>query len=92
MQRKTINRRTLIDPESLAGRLRAVRIDRGLTQLELGKAALSNQAVIQKIENGRSLLPRIVFRLSVVLDVNPAWLLFGDAFASKEYPAGARRD
>ena len=37
----------------------------------------SNQAAIQKIENGRSLRPRNIVKLAQMLQVSPAWLMFG---------------
>ena len=39
--------------------------------------ANTNQTVIQKIENGRSLRPRCILDLARALDVDPAWLMFG---------------
>ena len=41
-------------------RLRETRKKRELTQQKLGDLAGTNQAVIQKIENGKSINPRIV--------------------------------
>ena len=53
----------------------------GITQAKLGELAGTNQAVIQKIENGWTLRPRMVDGLALALDVNPAWLQWGDRFA-----------
>jgi len=50
----------------------------GWTQEQLAVQAGTNQAVIQKIENGKSLRPRKIDEIASVLDVNPAWLMFGD--------------
>ena len=66
---------------SIGARLRDARISKGFTQEELGKLAGTSQAVIQKIENGRVWHPRIVVELAVALDVNPAWLQWGEPFA-----------
>ncbi len=46
------------------------------------RTAGTNQAVIQKIENGKSLRPRKIDQIAAVLDVNPAWLMFGDELAA----------
>ena len=62
-------------------RLRETRKNRELTQQELADLAGTNQAVIQKIENGKSKSPRIVENLALVLEVNPAWLQWGQPYA-----------
>ena len=64
-------------PEHIGVRLRTTRRDKGFTQDQLAKEAGTNQAVIQKIENGKSLRPRILEELARALDVKPAWLMFG---------------
>ena len=56
------------------------------TQDQLAKEAGTNQAVIQKIENGKSLRPRQIMRIAEVLNVNPAWLQFGEPWADKGRP------
>lgn len=63
---------------TLGERLRYRRRQMGWTQEELAIRAGTNQAVIQKIENGKSLRPRKIDGIAAVLEVNPAWLLFGD--------------
>ena len=62
-------------------RLRETRKKRELTQQTLGYLAGTNQAVIQKIENGKSINPRMVENLALVLEVNPAWLQWGTPYA-----------
>ena len=69
-------------PETLGQRLRALRRRKGWTQEKLAVQAGTNQAVIQKIENGKSLRPRKIDEIAAVLDVNPAWLMFGDEKAT----------
>ncbi len=64
--------------DTLGSRLRRKRRERGWTQEELALRAGTNQAVIQKIENGKSLRPRKIDEIAQVLDVNPAWLVFGE--------------
>ena len=73
-------------PEHIGVRLRAARRDKGLTQEQLARDAGTNQAVIQKIENGKSLRPRQIMQIAEVLDVNPAWLQFGEPWANRERP------
>ncbi len=69
--------------ENVGSRLRMVRREKKLTQAKLGEIAGTNQAVLQKIENGKSLRPRIIMELAEVLDINPAWLQFGEPYAMR---------
>ena len=73
-------------PEYIGERLRLVRRERGLTQAQLGESSGTNQAVIQKIENGNSLRPRQIMKIAEVLEINPAWLQFGDPWADRSLP------
>ena len=66
----------------IAIRLQQMRKKRGLTQAKLGELSGTNQAVIQKIENGKSRSPRVIEDLAFALDVNPAWLQWGERFAN----------
>ena len=68
--------------DSLGSRLRRKRREKGWTQEQLAIKAGTNQAVIQKIENGKSLRPRKIDEIAKVLEVNPAWLMFGDRSAN----------
>ena len=63
--------------ETLGERLRRMRKERGWTQEQLAVQADTSQAVIQKIENGKSLRPRKIDIIARVLEVDPAWLMFG---------------
>ena len=65
------------DTTTLAGRLRKRRREFGWTQVQLAEEVGTSQAVIQKIENGKSLRPRILEDLAKALDVSPSWLMFG---------------
>lgn len=71
--------------ERIGERVREARKTRGITQETLGHLAGTNQAVIQKIENGKSRNPRIVEGLAVALEVNPAWLQWGEPYALKSF-------
>lgn len=67
---------------TLGERLRYRRRQMGWTQEQLAVQAGTNQAVIQKIENGKSLRPRKIDEIASVLEVNPAWLMFGEEKAT----------
>lgn len=66
----------------IGARVCEIRKERKLTQQELGELAGTNQSVIQKIESGKSKNPRIVEGLALALEVNPAWLQWGQPYAS----------
>ena len=68
---------------SLGERLRCRRREKGWTQDQLASHAGTNQAVIQKIENGRSLRPRKINEIASALDVTPSWLMFGNESENK---------
>ncbi len=70
-------------PEHIGIRLRTSRREHGFTQDQLAREAGTNQAVIQKIENGRSMRPRQIMRIAEVLEINPAWLQFGEPWAER---------
>jgi transcriptional regulator with XRE-family HTH domain len=66
------------DSESLGERLRGRRRELGMTQEQLAERADTTQAVIQKIENGKSLRPRKIDQIAGALGVKAAWLMFGN--------------
>ena len=74
---------------TLGERLRYRRRQMGWTQEQLAVQAGTNQAVIQKIENGKSLRPRKINEIAAVLGVNPAWLMFGEE-AESSLPDAAK--
>ena len=63
---------------SLGERLRFRRRELGLTQDELALLSGTNQAVIQKIKNGKSLRPSKLDVIADALNITAAWLLYGD--------------
>ncbi len=65
------------DLSTLGGRLRKRRRELGWTQTYLAEQVGTSQAVIQKIENGKSLRPRILEPIAEALGVRPSWLMFG---------------
>ncbi|MCP3870998.1 MAG: helix-turn-helix transcriptional regulator [Gammaproteobacteria bacterium] len=76
---------SMINPQNLGTlgqRMRYMRLEKSWTQEQLAAKAGTNQAVIQKIENGKSLRPRKIDTIAAVLEVSPAWLMFGDESAS----------
>ncbi len=75
----TIHNLNHMNTDTLGARVRNRRLTKGWTQEQLARRAGTNQAVIQKIENGKSLRPRKIDDIANVLEVNPAWLMFGDA-------------
>ncbi len=62
---------------TLAMRLRHSRQFKGWSQQGLANQAGTSQAVIQKIENSKSLRPRNIVAIAEALEVEPAWLMFG---------------
>jgi transcriptional regulator with XRE-family HTH domain len=67
-------------PETLGQRLRRTRTQRVMTQAELAQAAgiaiiTANRLENDAIENPR---PATVRKLAHVLNIDPAWLLFGE--------------
>ncbi len=64
-------------------RIRDSRQARGLTQIQLAALAETNQAVVQKIENGKSVQPRNIEHLALALGVNPAWLQWGEPYVDR---------
>ena len=78
----TIHNLNHMNTDTLGARVRNRRLSKGWTQEQLARRAGTNQAVIQKIENGKSLRPRKIDDIANVLEVNPAWLMFGDEKAT----------
>ena len=67
----------LASASTLATRLRHARKIRSWSQQTLATRVGTSQAVIQKIENGRSLRPRKIVAIAGALEVQPSWLMFG---------------
>ena len=73
--------------EHIGKRLRSVRIQKNLTLEQLGLLVGTTYQTIQRIENGTALSPKDIMAIAETLDVNPAWLQFGEPYASREWPA-----
>jgi transcriptional regulator with XRE-family HTH domain len=69
--------RDRVDSDSLGARLTKSRLRRGWTQHELARNVGTSQAVVQRIETGKCRHPRNIDRIADVLEVSPAWLMFG---------------
>ena len=69
--------RERVDSDSLGARLTRTRIRKGWTQHELARNVGTSQAVVQRIETGKCRHPRNIDRLAIVLEVSPAWLMYG---------------
>ena len=74
--------------EHIGARLLKARLEEHLTQELLAELSGTNQSLIQKIENGFSLRPRPLMELAEALNVNPAWLQFGEPYAQKKKRPG----
>lgn len=74
MHRFTTDR---LDSDSLGARLTRSRLRHGWTQHELAQNVGTSQAVVQRIEIGKCRHPRNIDRIADVLDVSPAWLMYG---------------
>jgi transcriptional regulator with XRE-family HTH domain len=70
----SINVKTRID---IGTRLREARLAAGLTQSGLAEISGTTQAAVQKIENGKSLRPRIDEDLARALNLPIEWLRSG---------------
>lgn len=66
-----------LDSDSLGARLTRSRLRRNWTQHELAHHVGTSQAVVQRIETGKCRHPRNIDRIATILDVSPAWLMYG---------------
>ena len=81
-----------IEPtDFLCQRVRVARKDRGFTQEYLAEKAGVSVEAINHVENGTILRPREIVPIAIALDVNPAWLQFGDTFANRQLPVAVKR-
>jgi len=70
---------------TIGDRVRDARLRLSLSQEDVAARAGTSQPVIQKIENGKSLRPRIIPELAKALSLTPSWISFG------EYPPALAR-
>jgi len=68
----------MTQPSTLGERLRCKRREKKWTQEQLAVQAGTNQPVIQKIENNRSLRPRKIAAIAKALGCSPSWLMYGE--------------
>ena len=69
--------------ELLGTRIRQVREELGMTQADLALCHYTENAVIH-FESDRVRQPNRIHSIAVALNVNPAWLAFGDEWAARE--------
>ncbi|WP_181905656.1 helix-turn-helix domain-containing protein [Microbacterium bovistercoris] len=73
-------------------RIRAVRVDKGLTQEQLGHEAQTDSSAIRSYENGRAMLSiRTLLRISRALKQPPEFFLKGLRDEMFEAPADDKR-
>lgn len=73
--------------KTFSERLRFTRELRGLTQAQLARACKLSQSAIANYEAGTRNLPRDIFRLAEILQVNAQWLYEGSGPISHEAQA-----
>jgi transcriptional regulator with XRE-family HTH domain len=66
--------------DTLGSRVRTTRMRRVLDQQRLAELAGVSNVTVSRIENGYYAHPRMatVRKLAIALDVDPAWLMYGD--------------
>jgi transcriptional regulator with XRE-family HTH domain len=70
--------------ETTAERLKAARMRQVLSQRDLAEKAGVPIVTISRIENGHNTpIPATVRKLAEALDVDPAWLMYGDSEEAK---------
>lgn len=62
---------------SISARLKQLRVEKGLTQHQLGLLSGVKQQTIQRIESGSSSRPRNIIEISEALECSAKWLLYG---------------
>lgn len=69
----------MLAPMSVGSRIKALRIEKGMDQGELARAAKIKQSTLSDLESGRSQRPRgdSLVRLAAVLQVDHDWLMTG---------------
>lgn len=70
--------------ESLGTRIRQVREELGMTQKQLAALCHYTENAVIHFESDRVRQPNRIHSIAVALNVNPAWLAFGDEWAARE--------
>ena len=68
----------------LSERLKYIRAELGLSQVELADKAGTTQQAIQQAEKGKARQPRYLHKLAQELEVDVDWLIFGDALQAQK--------
>ncbi|MES9843900.1 MAG: helix-turn-helix transcriptional regulator [Candidatus Sedimenticola sp. 6PFRAG5] len=71
--------------EAIGKRLYSARKELGFSRTKLSRQSGINWASIYKIEAGNCARPRSIEKLAEAIRVNPAWLEFGNRWASKQF-------
>lgn len=74
---------------AVGSRLKAARLEKGLSQMKLKDLSGIEQSVITRVENGAKLTEKAGRRLAEALEVGYEWLMTGDE-SKKLYPADER--
>lgn len=74
----------------LSERLRKERRVLNITIEDLAHMAGVSTHIISGIEDGSIPRPRDIYAIANILNVNPAWLQFGEPWALKELPTSKR--
>ena len=72
-------------------RVRQARLDAGFTQEQVAERAGCDEQFIVFIEDGLIPFPRNLIQIGTALGVNPAWLQFGEPWASRDLPPSYQR-
>ena len=70
--------------ESLGTRIRQVREELGMTKKQLAALCHYTENAVIHFEYDRVRQPTKIHSIAVALNVNPAWLAFGDEWATRE--------
>lgn len=84
---ETIYRSGILNRLSIGARLRTLRNDRGLTQVQLAHLAGTDQTIISDIERGANMSARTLMGLSRALGVTPTYLMYGGDLDGAELAA-----
>ena len=79
---------------SMGARIRKLRLEKGLSQVQLAKACKTSQQIISCYENDTVRQPRILARLAAYFQVSEGYLRYGEETGqgTRAADGGARRD
>lgn len=68
----------------LSERLKFIRAEMNLSQVELAEKAGTTQQAIQQAEKGKARQPRYLHKLAQALDIDVDWVIFGETSQSQK--------